>query len=104
MKLNYQEMLDLRSLAQLANKINLAKKLDNMIEEEWNPGTTMPPMYQTIVIQKRTDNKEIKVRRLELLPAYSGRGEKSYSKVQFVIVDSSEVIELSAGSFEWRRV
>lgn len=103
MKLKYEELLKLSGLAQLANDIDLAKKLNDMAEEEWNPGTTMPPIYQTIIIQKRTENKEIKVRRLDLLPAYSGKGEKSYSKVQFVDVASNEMIELSANAFEWRR-
>ncbi len=104
MKLNYEELEQLRILAVRASKTDLAKKLENMAEEEWNPGTSMPPLYQTIIIWKHKEEAEFKVRRVELLSAYTGRGEKSYNKVKFVYVDSNEEFEIAGTAFEWRRV
>lgn len=103
MKLKYDELRTLFNLACLANQAELANKLQTMMLEEWNLGTVMPPMYQSLIVRDLRNNNTYTVRRENLLPSYSGDGEKGYTKVEFIDVHTGDTLELPASGFEWRR-
>lgn len=100
MKFNYDELVQLLELAQAAKKYDLASKVHAMMQEEWHPGTEMPPLNVHVMVL--THGTLRKARRVELLPAYSGKGENGYTVVHFES-EQGEQFSVKASAFGWRR-
>lgn len=105
MHFKYEELEKMEWLLRCANQHELANKVNDMLREHWNPGTTMPPLHVVICVRIRGNTRDQQVKRTELLSAYSGEGDKGYKKVVFQYAnDPNHKLELYPQEFYWRNL
>lgn len=100
-KFTYEELEQLYQLTVPGS--DLEHKIDTMLQDSWEHGTTICPMYVRIWIRiKDFGEPDFIATRHELVTSYSGK-EGGFAVVQFTKADGT-LITLKAGSFEWRRL
>lgn len=92
-----QVILDALHKADMVGSFEYAL-IANAIQDSWHTGRELTPMGVPFLIRIFKSGLELIVTREELCESYSP------SRVRLENVDNSEVIELDAGEFRWRRL